>query len=121
MKDLTPLRYKLTSMNYYLDVIKNLFKSKKKEERFGFRKFKRGDEVKVIIYSEMPEFWYKGEVLDINARYAVPSIEKSWKVDYWVSFINSNGEKIECWKSESELEKYSLQEERNSRIEQILN
>jgi hypothetical protein len=121
MKDLTPCRYKLTSIQYYLDVLRDLFKSKKKREIYGFIKYDRGDEVKVTIYSEIPEFWYKGKVLDINARYVVPSIEESWRVEYYVSFINSKGSELKYWFLESELRKYSLQEERNSRIEQILN
>ena len=121
MKDLTPCRYKLTSIHYYLDVLRDLFKSKKKREIYGFIKYERGDEVKVTIYSEIPEFWYKGKVLDINARYVIPSIESSWKVEYYVSFINSKGSELKYWFLESELRKYSLQEERNSRIEQLLN
>ena len=121
MKDLTPWRYKLTSILYYLDILKDLFKSKKKDNLYGFIKYKKGDEVKVTIYSEIPEFWYKGKILDINARYVIPSIESSWKVEYYVSFINSKGSELRYWFLESELRKYSLQEERNSRIEQILN
>ena len=121
MKDLTPWRYKLTSIMYYLDILKDLFKSKKKDNLYGFIKYKKDDEVKVTIYSEIPEFWYKGKVLDINARYVVPSIEESWRVEYYVSFINSKGSELKYWFLESELRKYSLQEERNSRIEQILN
>jgi hypothetical protein len=121
MKDLTPWRYKLTSIQYYLDVLRDLFKSKKKREIYGFIKYDRGDEVKVTIYSEIPEFWYVGTVLDINARYIVPSIESSWKVEYYVSFKNSKGSELRYWFLESELRKYSLQQERNSRIEQLLN
>ncbi len=105
-----------------IEKILNLFKKKEKmENTFGFIKFERGDEVKVTIYSEVPEFWYIGKVLDINARYVVPSIESSWKVEYYVSFKNKNGDNLKYWYLESELRKYSLQEERNSRIEQILN
>lgn len=134
MKDLTPWRYKLTSIQYYLDVLRDLFKSKKKREIYGFIKYDRGDEVKVTIYSEITEFWYVGTVLDINARYIVPSIESSWKVEYYVSFKNrgtsikqalplfqSKGSELRYWFLESELRKYSLQQERNSRIEQLLN
>ena len=58
---------------------------------------------------------------DINARYIVPSIESSWKVEYYVSFKNSKGSEIRYWFLESELRKYSLQQERNSRIDQLLN
>lgn len=101
--------------------ILSIFKKKKEEEIYGFIKYDRGDEVKVTIYSEIPEFWYIGVVLDINARYVVDSIEESWRVEYYVSFINSKGSELRYWFLESELRKYSLQEERNSRIEQILN
>ena len=121
MKDLTPWRYKLTSLQYYFDSIKRIFIRKKEENNYGYIKFERGDEVKVTIYSEIPEFWYIGKVLDINARYAVPSIEQSWRVEYYVSFKNKNGDVLKYWFLESELKKYSLREERNSRIEQILN
>ena len=101
--------------------ILSIFKKELKREYFGLIKFDRGDEVKVTIYSEVPEFWYIGKILDINARYAVPSIEESWRVEYYVSFINSMNDKVTEWFSESQLMKYSLQEERNLRIEQILN
>lgn len=101
--------------------ILSIFKKKKVESNFGYIKFDKGDEVKVTIYSEIPEFWYVGKVLDINARYVVPSIESSWKVEYYVVFINSMNDKVTEWFSESQLMKYSLQEERNSKINQILN
>ena len=99
----------------------SIFKKELKREFFGLIKFDRGEEVKVTIYSEIPEFWYVGTVLDINARYIVPSIESSWKVEYYVSFKNKNGDELRYWFLESDLRKYSLQEERNSRIEKILN
>ena len=99
----------------------SIFKKEKVENNYGYIKFERGDEVKVTIYSEVPEFWYIGKVLDINARYVVHSIESSWRVEYYVSFKNSKGSELKYWFLESELIKYSLQEERNSRIEQILN
>ena len=101
--------------------ILSIFKKKEEDKTFGFIRFERGDEVKVTIYSEVPEFWYKGKVLDINARYVIPSIESSWKVEYYVSFLNSKGSELKYWFLESELRKYSLQEERNSRLEQLLN
>ncbi len=99
----------------------SIFKKKKVENTFGFIKFDIGDEVKVTIFSEIPEFWYKGKVLDVNARYVVPSIESSWRVEYYVSFINSMNDKENKWVSESQLMKYSLQEERNLVIDRILN
>ena len=99
----------------------SIFKKKKVESNFGFIKFDIGDEVKVTIFSEIPEFWYKGKVLDINARYVVPSIESSWRVEYYVSFKNSMNDKENKWVSESQLMKYSLQEERNLVIDRILN
>jgi len=98
----------------------SLFKKEKKEHTFGFIKYERGEEVKVTIYSEVPEFWYKGKILDINARYIIPSIQSSWKVEYYVCFKNSKGDDLKYWFLESELRKYDLQEERNSRIEQLL-
>lgn len=99
----------------------SIFKKKKVENNYGYIKFDRGDDVKVTIYSEIPEFWYIGKVLEIDARYVISSIEESWKVEYYVSFKNSKGSELKYWFLESELIKYSLQEERNSRIEQILN
>ncbi len=99
----------------------SIFKKKKVESNFGFIKYDIGDEVKVTIFSEIPEFWYKGKVLDVNARYVVPSIESSWRVEYYVSFINSMNDKENKWVSESQLMKYSLQEERNLVIDRILN
>jgi hypothetical protein len=100
--------------------ILSIFKKKEEDKSYGFIKYDRDDEVKVTIYSEIPEFWYKGKVLDINARYVIPSIESSWKVDYYVVFINSMNDKVTEWFSESQLMKYSLQEERNSKIEKLL-
>jgi hypothetical protein len=99
----------------------SIFKKEKVENNYGYIKFERGDEVKVTIYSEVPEFWYIGKVLEIDARYVISSIEESWRVEYYVSFKNSKGSELKYWFLESELIKYSLQEERNSRIEQILN
>jgi hypothetical protein len=83
-------------------------------------KFSKGDEVRVTIYSKDPKFWYKGLILDINSRYVVPSVESSWKVEYYVSFENKKGKELRYWFLESELRKYDLQEERNSIIEQLL-
>ena len=120
MRDLTPLRYKLTSIQYYFDIVKRIF-IRKKDDKYGYIKFKKGDEVKITIFSDIPEFWYVGKVLDVNARYVIPSIEESWTVEYYVVFVNRMNDKVTEWFSESQLMKYSLQEERNSRIEQILN
>ena len=99
----------------------SIFKKKKVENNYGYIKFDRGDEVKVTIYSEVPEFWYIGKVLEIDARYVISSIEESWRVEYYVSFKNSKGSVLKYWFLESELKKYSLQEERNSVIDMILN
>ena len=95
---------------------------KKKQETYGFIKYDRGDEVKVTIYSEIPEFWYVGKVLDINARYVVDSIEESWRVEYYVAFKPDKTGKyqLKYWFLESELRKYSLQEERNWKLKQVL-
>ena len=103
--------------------ILSIFKKKEEDKTYGFIKYERGDEVKVTIYSEIPEFWYVGVVLDINARYVVDSIEESWRVEYYVAFKPDKTGKyqLKYWFLESELRKYSLQEERNSRIDQILN
>ena len=108
-------------MEKTLKKILSIFKKKEEEKMYGFIKYERGDEVKVTIYSEVPEFWYIGKVLDINDRYVLPSIESSWKVEYYVAFKNSKGSELRYWFLESELRKYSLQEERNSRIDQLLN
>ena len=113
--------WKLKQLLKMIKRLLSIFKKKKVENKFGHIKFERGDEVKVTIYSEMPEFWYVGQVLEINARYVIDSIEESWRVEYYVSFKNSKGSDIKHWYLESELRKYSLQVERNSRIEQILN
>lgn len=116
MRDHTPWRYKLTSIHYYLDLIRDLFRSKKKERLFGYVKYEIGEEVKVTIYSDDPNRWYRGKIIDINARYVLPDVEESWKVEYCVLF---NG--VKYWFLESELKKYDLQEERNLTIEKILN
>ena len=99
----------------------SILKKEKVNNNYGFIKFERGDEVKVTIFSDIPEFWYVGTVLDINARYVIPSIESSWRVEYYVVFINRMNDKVTEWFSESQLKKYSLREERNSIIDMILN
>ena len=101
--------------------ILSIFKKKKpKQNTFGFVKYEIGEEVKVTIYSKIPEGWYRGKILDINARYVLPDIKESWKVEYYVSFINRKESELRYWFLESELEKYDLQQDRDSKIEQLL-
>ena len=119
MRDLTPWRYKLTSAHYYLDLIRGLFRSKKKDKLYGYVKFMRGDEVKVTIYSDNPNRWYRGKVIDVNARYVLPDVEESWKVEYYVKFKNDNNKEVRAWYLESELVKYTLQEERNIKLKEL--
>ena len=57
----------------------------------------------------------------MNEMNLITKIEESWRVEYYVAFKNNKGSELRYWFLESELRKYSLQEERNSRIEQILN
>lgn len=90
----------------------------------GYIKYKKGDEVKITIYNEIPDLWYKGKVLDIRSGYSgntwMSNLESTWKVEYYVCFKNNKGDDLKYWFLESELRKYDLQEERNSRIEQLL-
>jgi hypothetical protein len=122
MRDYTHWRFKLTSIHYYIELIKDLFRSKKRERLFGYVKYEYGEEVKITIYSDDPNRWYKGKIIDINARYVLPDIEESWKVEYYVAFKPDKTGKyqLKYWFLESELRKYSLQKERNSIIEQLL-
>ena len=70
-----------------------------------------------------------GRVIDINARYRLRDIRESWKVDYYVFFDNPLcwGEEVYIlprrkeWFVENDLKKWSLEEERNWKINSLLN
>lgn len=93
----------------YLDRILSWI-NKDKIEDINIFKFSKGEQVRITIYNEIPEFWYIGEVLEIG------DYEKGY---YKVKFQNSSGNII-YWFHENELSKYNLQEERNYKIEEIL-
>ena len=83
------------------------------EEDYFIKKFNVGDVVSVTIYSDKPKLWYKGAVIEINDK--VPHTM------YKVHFLNNTGNGLTYWFLESELRKWSLVEEREERINQILN
>ena len=90
--------------------IKSLFS--KKEVLKHSPKFGIGDAVSITTYSNQSKLWYKGIVIDIR---------NSLHTMYKVHFLNGTGNGLTYWYLESELRKYSLEEERDSRINQILN
>jgi len=94
----------------------NIFK-KKREYTFGLVFFEVGDIVNVKPFDKLP-YVYKVKILDINARYVVPSIKSSWKVEYYVEFIN---ESREGWFFESQISNIDIQKEREDKINMILN
>ena len=100
-----------------INTIKKLFR--KKEEEILITKFVVGDIVSVTIYSDKPKLWYKGAVVEIN--------NKAPHTMYKVHFLNGAGNGLTYWFLESELTaiyddvKWSLEDEREARINQILN
>ncbi len=89
----------------------------------GYVKFEVGEKVIIdeIIFGEEKV----GVIIDINARYVVPSIEQSWKVEYLVIFNLKTGDDIYIqpirkWLSDKELRKWSLDEEREWKLNNIL-
>ena len=75
---------------------------------------------------DLPEHSYKAFILDINARYIVPGISTSWKVEYRLQFKRSDDGRViltgkRIWYDESRIKEYSLQEERDNKIDQLLN
>jgi len=97
----------------YIQWVKSLFS--KKEVLKPPPKFKIGDEVRITItiYHGDSQFWYKGIVINVN--------NSLLHTMYKVHFLNGTGNGLTYWYLESEIRKYSLEEERDSRINQILN
>lgn len=85
----------------------------------GRIKFDIGEKVVIsdIIYGKE----FTGRVVDINARYRLPDIKESWKVDYYVIFFAPPLPKQKMWIDELDLKKWSLEEERNWKINSLLN
>jgi hypothetical protein len=90
----------------------------------GRIKFDIGERVVIsdIIYGKE----FTGRVVDINARYRLHDIRESWKVDYYVIFFAPPQEiynlpKQKMWIDELDLKKWSLEEERNWKINSLLN
>lgn len=73
-------------------------------------KFSKGEKVRVTIYSEFPDFWYIGEVVNINID----------PKHYEVLFQNSKGDFLKYWFYEDELRKFDKAEERDILIDKIL-
>jgi len=91
--------------------VKSLFS--KKEVLKPPPKFKIGDYVSITTYSNQSKLWYKGTVVNVN--------NSLLHTMYKVHFLNGTGNGLTYWYLESELRKYSVEEERDSRINQILN
>lgn len=108
-------------MMMLIKFIKRIFQNKKSNGiDLKNTKFKIGEEVKITIYSNDPNNWYIGKIVDINTRFIVPGVYSSWKEEYYVSFKNDKGENFKYWFLDSELRKWTISEERNNKIEQIL-
>ena len=82
-------------------------------ENYFIKKFNVGDDVSVTIYSDKPKLWYKGVVIETHTT--------ARNTTYKVHFLNDTGNGLTYWFQESELRKWALVEEREERINQILN
>jgi hypothetical protein len=85
-------------------------------------KFSKGDRVKVKFVLEIDDikldFYHIGFIIDINERYIIPSIKSSYKLEYRVRTKNSY---INNWVEHKDVMLYTLQDEREEKLNQILN
>lgn len=83
-----------------------------------------GDRVKTKFVLEFDdirtEFEHIGFIVDINERYIIPSIKSSYKLEYKVRKMDKNGF-ITGWFDSKDVFLYTLQDEREKKLNQILN
>ncbi len=88
-----------------------------------------GDRVKTKFILELDdirtEFDYIGIIIDTNERYITPSIKSSYKLQYKVRRIDKNCSSdwyniITSWVDSKDVILYSLEEEREDKLNQIL-
>ena len=87
-------------------------------------KFSKGDRVKVKFLLELDDikldFYHIGFIIDINERYIIPSIESSYKLEYRVRTKDKNSY-INNWVDHKDVVLYTLQDEREEKLNQLLN
>ena len=87
-------------------------------------KFSKGDRVKVKFVLEIDDikldFYHIGFIIDINERYIIPSIKSSYKLEYRVRTKDKNSY-INNWVEHKDVMLYTLQDEREEKLNQILN
>ena len=87
-------------------------------------KFSKGDRVKVKFVLELDDikldFNHIGFIIDINERYIIPSIKSSYKLEYRVRTKDKNSY-INNWVEHKDVMLYTLQDEREEKLNQLLN
>jgi hypothetical protein len=86
-----------------------------------------GDRVKTKFLLEFDdirtEFNYIGFIVDINERYVIPSIKSSYKLEYRVKtdYKSNIDSWVDSWVDSKDVVLYTLQDEREEKLNQILN
>lgn len=87
-------------------------------------KLSKGSRVKAKFLIEFDDikldFYHIGFIIDINERYVIPSIKSSYKLEYRVRIEDKNNY-IDNWVDAKDIIPYSLEDEREEKINQILN
>jgi len=66
------------------------------------------------------DFYHIGFIIDINERYVIPSIKSSYKLEYKVRTEDKNSY-IDNWVDAKDIIPYSLEDEREEKLNQLLN
>lgn len=87
-------------------------------------KLSKGSRVKAKFLIEFDDikldFYHIGFIIDINERYVIPSIKSSYKLEYKVRTEDKNSY-IDNWVDAKDIIPYSLEEEREEKLNQLLN
>ena len=88
-------------------------------------KFSKGDRVKFKFVLDFDDdikldFYHIGFIIDINERYVIPSIESSYKVEYRVR-TNDENSYIDNWVEHKDVMLHTLEDEREEKLNQLLN
>jgi hypothetical protein len=86
-----------------------------------------GDRVKTKFVLEFDdirtEFDYIGYIVDINERYVIPSIKSSYRIEYKLEYRvkTDSRSNIVSWVDGKDVVLYTLQDEREEKLNKILN
>ena len=87
-------------------------------------KLSKGSRVKAKFLIEFDDikldFYHIGFIIDINERYVIPSIKSSYKLEYRVRIEDKNNY-IDNWVEAKDIIPYSLEDEREEKLNQLLN